>query len=173
MRRRVSEAGRERRRPRTPWFPEAAAMPQNAFSREEQVAFLNRMLEAERAGANALRNILEEHTRHGAAWTALRRIHADEAHNCALLGTEIKRLGADYSHATGDFLGKLLAVEGPRARVEFLATGLRWAVKRFDEAVPRLDAGARATVAGIRDAHLRSIASCEAVVRMLPEDAHR
>ena len=172
MRRCGSEAGRERR-PRAPWSPEADAMPQAAFSRDEQVAFLNRMLEAERAGANALRNILEEHTRHGAAWTALRRIHADEAHNCALLGTEIKRLGADYSHATGDFLGKLLAVEGPRARVEFLATGLRWAVKRFDEAVPRLDAGARATVAGIRDAHLRSIASCEAVVRMLPEDAHR
>jgi len=148
-------------------------MPEPAFSRAEEVAFLNRMLEAERAGANALLNILEEHTRHGAAWTALRRIHADEAHNCGLLGAEIRRLGADYSHATGDFLGKLLAVEGPRARVEFLATGLRWAVKRFDEAAPRLDAEARATVAGIREAHLRSIASCEAVARMLPAGANR
>ena len=96
-------------------------MPEPAFSRAEEVAFLNRMLEAERAGANALLNILEEHTRHGEAWTALRRIHADEAHNCGLLGAQIRRLGADYSHATGDFLGKLLAVEGPRARVEFLA----------------------------------------------------
>lgn len=148
-------------------------MPDPAFSRAEQVAFLNRMLEAERAGANALLNILEEHTRHGAAWTALRRIHADEAHNCGLLGGQIKRLGADYSHATGDFLGKLLAVEGPRARVGFLATGLHWAVKRFDEAAPRLDAEARAAVAGIREAHLRSIASCEAVVSMLPDDAKR
>jgi len=148
-------------------------MPQAAFSREEQVAFLNRMLETERAGANALLNILEEHTRHGAAWTALRRIHADEAHNCGLLGTEIKRLGADYSHATGDFLGKLLAVQGPRARVEFLARGLRWAVKRFDEAVPRLDAGARATIAGIRESHLRSIASCESVAGMLAGHANR
>ena len=148
-------------------------MPQSAFSRDEEVAFLNRMLEAERAGANALLNILEEHTRHGAAWTALRRIHADEAHNCGLLGTEIKRLGADYSHATGDFLGKLLAVQGPRARVEFLARGLRWAVKRFDEAVPRLDPGARATIAGIRESHLRSIASCESVAGMLAGHANR
>ena len=148
-------------------------MPEPAFSRAEEVAFLNRMLEAERAGANALLNILEEHTRHGAAWTALRRIHADEAHNCGLLGAQIRRLGADYSHATGDFLGKLLAVEGPRARVEFLATGLRWAVKRFDEAAPRLDAEARATVAGIRESHLRSIASCEAVARMLLAGASR
>jgi Domain of unknown function (DUF6306) len=148
-------------------------MPQSAFSRDEQVAFLNRMLEAERAGANALLNILEEHPRHGEAWTLLRRIHADEARNCALLGGEIKRLGADYSHATGDFLGKLLAVEGPRARVEFLARGLHWAVKRFDEAAPRLDAETRATVNGIRESHLRSIASCEAVAGMLPGHANR
>ena len=40
-----------------------------------------------------------------------------------------ERLGADYSHATGDFLDKLLAVTGTRARVEFLAKGLRWAVQ--------------------------------------------
>jgi hypothetical protein len=145
--------------------------PQPAFSAAEQVAFLNRMLEAERAGANALLNILEEHPRHGEAWTLLRRIHADEARNCGLLGGEIKRLGADYSHATGDFLGKLLAVEGPRARVEFLAQGLRWAVKRFDEALPRLDDEARATVSGIRESHLRSIATCESVARTLPADA--
>lgn len=147
--------------------------PQPAFSAAEQVAFLNRMLEAERAGANALLNLLEEHPRRGEAWTLLRRIHADEARNCGLLGGEIKRLGADYSHATGDFLGKLLAVEGPRARVEFLAKGLRWAVKRFDEAAPRLDAGARATVAGIRASHLRSIASCETVAAMLSAPADR
>jgi Domain of unknown function (DUF6306) len=148
-------------------------MPEPEFSPAEEVAFLNRMLEAERAGANALLNILEEHPRHGEAWTALRRIHAEEAHNCGLLGAQIRRLGADYSHATGDFLGKLLAIEGPRARVEFLARGLQWAVKRFDEAAPRLDAEARATVAGIRESHLRSIASCESVAGMLAGHANR
>ncbi|HSD40431.1 MAG TPA: DUF6306 domain-containing protein [Burkholderiales bacterium] len=141
--------------------------PQPAFSRAEQVAFLNRMLEAERAGANALLSILEEHPRHGDAWTALRRVHADEAHNCVLLGKQIQRLGADYSHVTGEFLGKLLAIRGPRARVEFLAKGLSWAVRRFDEALPRLDAEARETIAGMRESHLRSIATCEAVARTL------
>jgi len=148
-------------------------MPQPAFSRDEQAAFLNRMLEAERAGANALLGILEEHARHGEAWTALRRVHADEAHNCGLLGGELRRLDADYSHATGDFLGKLLAVEGPRARIEFLVRGLRWAVKRFDEAVPRLDDSARETITAMRESHLRSIERCEAVVGMLPEEAGR
>ena len=148
-------------------------MPQPAFSRDEAVAFLNRMLEAERAGANALLNLLEEHARHGEAWTALRRVHADEARNCGLLGGELRRLCAPYSHATGDFLGKLLAVEGARARVEFLARGLRWAVKRFDEALPRLDEPARATIASMREAHLRSIERCEAVARALGESPGR
>jgi hypothetical protein len=142
-------------------------MPDPPFSAVEQVAFLNRLLEAERAGANALLNLLEEHPRHGEAWTALRRVHADEARNCVLLGVQIKRLGADYSHATGDFLGKLLAVEGKRERVEFLARGLRWAVKRFDEALPRLDAETRETIAAMRESHLRSIATCEGVARKL------
>jgi hypothetical protein len=147
--------------------------PDFAFSREEQVAFLNRMLEAERAGANALLNILDELPRRGEAWAALRRVHADEAHNCVLLGKQIQRLGADYSHATGEFLGKLLAVQGQRARVEFLAQGLRWAVKRFDEALPRLDGEARTTIARMRESHLRSIESCESVARTLAGDAGR
>jgi hypothetical protein len=139
------------------------------FSREEQVAFLNRMLEAERAGAKALLAILEQTPRRGEAWAALRRIHSDEAHNCALLGKQLERLGADYSHATGDFLGKLLAMEGVPARVEFLAKGLRWAVKRLDQAMPRLDEDARATFARIRESHLRSIEVCGSVVDMLDE----
>ena len=145
--------------------------PQPAFSHEEQVAFLNRMLEAERAGANALLNILEEHPRRGEAWITLRRVHGDEAHNCVLLGKQIQRLGADYSHATGEFLDKLLSVRGRRARVELLANGLRWAVKRFDEALPRLDGEARDTIAGMRASHLRSIESCESVARMLAGNA--
>ena len=146
--------------------------PQPTFSHEEQVAFLNRMLEAERAGANALLNILEEHPRHGEAWIALRRVHGDEAHNCVLLGKQIQRLGADYSHATGEFLDKLLSVQGRRARVELLVKGLRWAVRRFDEALPRLDGEVRDAIAGMRATHLRSVESCESVAEMLAEDVN-
>jgi hypothetical protein len=140
------------------------------FSREEQVAFLNRMLEAERAGARALLTILEGSPRRGEAWAALRRVHSDEAHNCVLLGKQLERLSADYSHATGDVLGKLLAVNGTRSRVAFLAKGLRWAVNRFDEAMPRLDDDARATIARIRESHLHSIELCESVVGALTDD---
>ena len=140
------------------------------FSSAEQVAYLNRMLEAERAGAKALMAILEMSPRHGEAWAALRRMHNDEAHNCVLIGKQIKRLGADYSHATGEFLDKLIAIQGNRARVDFLAKGLRWAVRRFDEAMPCLDEEVRGTIAQIRESHLRSIELCEQVCSVLPAD---
>jgi len=139
------------------------------FSREQQIAFLNRMLEAERAGAKALMAILDDSPRNGAAWAALRRIHNDEAHNCVLIGKQLERLGADYSHATGEFLDKLLAIQGARARVQFLAQGLRWAVKRFDEAAQSLDMEAQETIARIRQSHLRSIDVCDAVATKLAE----
>jgi hypothetical protein len=108
------------------------------FSREEQAAFLNRMLEAERAGAKALLTILEQSPRRGEAWGALRRVHRDEAHNCALLGKQLERLGADYSHATGDFLGKLLAAEGRAREWSFWRKG-----SLGGEAVGRSDAAPR------------------------------
>jgi hypothetical protein len=138
-------------------------MAGHIFSREEHVAFLNRMLEAERAGAKALMCILDMNPRNSEAWASLRRVHNDEAHNCALLGKQIERLGAAHSHATGEFLQKLIAVEGARARVEFLAQGLQWAVKRFDDALPHLDEQARETIARIRESHLHSIKVCESV----------
>jgi hypothetical protein len=138
-----------------------------AFTREEQAAFLNRMLEAERAGAKALMAILEDTPRESEAWGALRRVHNDEAHNCVLLGKQIERLGAQYSHATGEFLGKLLAIPEQRARVEFLARGLRWAVKRFDAASGSLDAEARATITRIRQSHAHSIEVCDTVASKL------
>jgi len=53
---------------------------------------------------------------------------------------------------------------------EFARDRLRWAVKRFDEALPRLDGEVRETIAGMRASHLRSIESCESVARTLAED---
>jgi nitronate monooxygenase len=126
------------------------------------------MLEAERAGAKALVVFLDDFPRNGESWKSLRRVHEAEAHNCALIGEQLKKRGRDYSHATGEFYEKAVAVKGARARIEFLAKGLQWAVKRFEEALPRLDPEARALFTRMRDSHLRSIAACEAVARSLP-----
>lgn len=125
------------------------------------------MLEAERAGAKALVVFMDEHPRHSQAWKVLRNVQNDEAHNCALIGKLIEKTGTPYSHATGEFYDKAVAVQGKRERIAFLVTGLRWAVRKFEEELPRLDAEAREVVSKMRDSHLRSIAACEAVCRAL------
>jgi nitronate monooxygenase len=124
------------------------------------------MLEAERAGAKALVAFMDDWPRHGAEWAALRRIHEDEAHNCSLIGGELKRRGRDYSHATGEFYAKALAVRGPRERIGFLSKGLRWAVRSFDQALPRIgDPAIRGLFEGMRERHTRSAATCDSIAR--------
>jgi nitronate monooxygenase len=125
------------------------------------------MLEAERAGAKALVVFMDEHARHGEAWAVLRKVQNDEAHNCALIGELLKKAGAGYSHATGEFYDKAVAVKGRRERIEYLIRGLKWAVRKFEEALPTLEPEAREVFAQMRDSHLRSIAACEKVAKSL------
>ena len=125
------------------------------------------MLETERAGAKALVVLMDDHDHKGEAWTVLRQVQADEAHNCALIGKLLDGVHVPHSHATGEFYDKAVAVQGPRERIAFLVRGLRWAVKRFDEALPRLDGATREIFARMRASHLRSIAACEQVAGRL------
>ena len=126
------------------------------------------MLEAERAGAKALVVFMDDHPRNGEAWKVLRQVQNEEAHNCALIGRLLEKAGVPYSHATGEFYDKAVAVKGRRARIEFLVRGLKWAVKRFEEAFPTLDPAALTVFTRMRDSHLRSIAACESVLKTLP-----
>src|SRR5215212_1627464 len=100
-------------------------MSTSSFTKAELAEFLNRMLEAERAGAKALVVFMDEHARNGEAWKILRNVQADEAHNCALIGRLLEKSGTPYSHATGEFYDKAVAVEGPKERIAFLVRGLR------------------------------------------------
>lgn len=133
------------------------------MQRVNSTEFLNSMLEAERAGAKALVVFMDDWPRNGAEWKLLRRIHEEEAHNCGLIGELLKKAGAEYSHATGEFYAKAVAVKDPRERIDFLVKGLRWAVKRFEDNLPRLDPDARDLFTRMRDSHLRSIAACESL----------
>src|SRR6267378_3507710 len=132
----------------------------------ELVDFLNRMLEAERAGAKALVVFMDDWPRHGPEWQTLRKVHEDEAHNCALIGEQLKRRGREYSHATGEFYGKAVAVKGARERISFLTKGLRWAMREFELALPRIsDPDIRKLFDGMRERHQRSCNACESVLR--------
>ncbi|MBM3368722.1 MAG: hypothetical protein FJY43_10685 [Betaproteobacteria bacterium] len=145
-------------------------MNTSTYSKAELAAFLNRMLETERAGAKGLVVFMDGHDRNGPAWTTLRQVQADEAHNCALLGKLLERDGVPQSHATGDFYAKAVAVAGRRARIEFLMRGLGWAVREFNTALPRIaDAEASALITRMRDSHLRSIETCCATAALLPD----
>ena len=126
------------------------------------------MLESERAGAKALVVYMDSFVRNSEAWKLLRQVQADEAHNCALIGKLIERSGTPYSHATGEFYDKAVAVQGGRQQIEFLVKGLRWAVRKFEAELPKLGAEERELFARMRDSHLRSIAACEALLRTLP-----
>jgi len=122
------------------------------------------MLEAERAGARALVVFMDDWPRNGAEWKVLRKVHEDEAHNCALIGKLLEKAGTPYSHATGRFYDKALAVKEPRERIAFLVRGLKWAVQKFEQALPSLDPEARAVFEKMRDSHLRSIVACEKLI---------
>jgi nitronate monooxygenase len=138
----------------------------SAFGEAELDDFLNRMLEAERAGAKALVVFMDDFPRRSSDWATLRRVHEDEAHNCSLIGGELKRRGRDYSHATGEFYAKALEVRGARERIGFLVKGLRWAMREFDQALPRIaDPAVRQLFQGMRERHERSVAACETVIR--------
>ena len=140
----------------------------DAFSGAELGAFLNRMLEAERAGAKTLLVYMDSFARQSEGWKVLRRVQADEAHNCGLIGEQLKKRGLEYSHATGEFYDKAVAIEGRPERIRFLVTGLRWAIREFEEALPRIpDPGIQQLFQGIRERHLRSIAACETVAKSL------
>jgi nitronate monooxygenase len=130
--------------------------------------FLNRMLESERAGAKALVVYMDSFPRNSEPWKLLRQVQADEAHNCALIGKLIEKSGSPYSHATGGFYDKAVAVKGGPQQIEFLVKGLRWAVRKFEAELPKLGAEEQKVFTRMRDSHLRSIAACESLLRALP-----
>jgi hypothetical protein len=122
------------------------------------------MLEAERAGAKTLVVYMGDWPRNSETWKVLRQIQADEAHNCALIGKLIEKTGKGYSHETGRFYDKAIAVKVPRDRLAFLVRGLKWAVKKFEGALGSMDAESKDVFTRMRDSHLRSIAACEKLI---------
>jgi hypothetical protein len=105
--------------------------------REELGAFLNELLEAERAGTGAALRSAE-----AAAGTPyaglLQDIHKDEARWCAMLLRQLKALGVPASPKVGAFQDKALAIEGLSERIAFLNRGQGWVVKKLREMLPKV-----------------------------------
>jgi len=103
--------------------------------RDEVLASLNELLEAERAGA---RVTLE--TARAADNTTIaelmRTIQRDESRWCALLSRHIKALGAAPSPNVGAFYAKAMAIADLGERIAFLNRGQGWVARKLREMLP-------------------------------------
>ena len=92
----------------------------------------------------------------------------DEAMKCAILIDLIRRVNGAPSAATGDFLGKALAVEGKAARLQFLNRGQKWVARKINEALPRLEHDfVRDALFAMHESHPLNIEACDALVETL------
>jgi len=106
-------------------------------TRDELLAFLNEMLEAERAGARvALRSALDAQDEKLRG--LLHDLHRDEAHWCALCLKWIGRLGGEASTDIGDFYEKAMAIPALADRAMFINRGQGWVVRKLRDMLPKV-----------------------------------
>lgn len=107
------------------------------LTHEELLSFLNRMLEAERAGARVgLHTARDAHDR--MTKELARTILRDEARWCAMLRRAIREAGGIPSGATGAFYQKAVAIDDLAQRLEFINRGQAWVVKKLREVLPKI-----------------------------------
>jgi Domain of unknown function (DUF6306) len=127
-------------------------------AKDELIAFLNELLEAERAGA---RVTLDSARTAGSAAIAemMAAVQRDEARWCAMLARHVKVLGGQPSAKTGAFYDKAMAVADLGERVAFLNRGQGWVVRKLREMLPRVrDERLHAELADMLRSHEANIA---------------
>jgi len=135
---------------------------------EDLTELLNVLLEAERAGAKVLAAFLGDYERESLAWKKLAAVQRDEATNCAILIDLIRRVNGIPSAATGDFLGKALAVPGKIERLRFLNRGQHWVARKIRESLPHVEQDfVRGALSAMQESHLLNIEACDALVKFL------
>ena len=138
------------------------ATPATPVPREELLAALNELLEAERAGARvAMETGCEISVADLAALVA--DIHKDEVHWCGMLMRQIKALEGEASSTTGAFWGKAMAIPDVGDRLLFLNRGQAWVVRKLQALIPRVqDSSLRTDLSAMLEAHHTNIERVEA-----------
>lgn len=137
----------------------------NTMPNEQLAELLNVLLEAERAGAKTLAAFLEQYAPDSPAWQQLHAVQHDEARNCAVLIKALHSIDGVPSKATGDFLGKALAVQGRAARLAFLNRGQGWVARKIAAALPLLpESPVRQMLSEMHDSHLVNIEACNVLL---------
>jgi hypothetical protein len=125
--------------------------------RDEVLAFLNELLEAERAGARV--TLETARTANDTTIAELMRaIQRDESRWCAMLARHIKALGAAPSPNVGAFYAKAMAVGDLGERIAFLNRGQGWVLRKLREMLPRVrDGRLRTELADMQQSHEANI----------------
>ncbi len=132
---------------------------------EDLHALMNRLLEAERAGAKLLAAYLRELQPGSELHARLDAVQRDEARNCAVLIHHLLECGAVPSAATGDFYERGLAIREWSERLAFLNRGQGWVARKIAAALPELEPGpVRQALEAMHASHLVNIRACEAVL---------
>lgn len=133
--------------------------------RDELIAFLTELLEAERAGARVTLETARE-AGSGALGELMLAIQHDEARWCGMLSRHLKALGAVPSAKIGGFHQKAMAIADLNERAVFLNRGQGWVVRKLREILPRVrDDALHADLADMLRSHEANIARAnEAVV---------
>ena len=131
---------------------------------DELTAFMNELLEAERAGAKVTLETARA-AGGGRLGELMRAIQHDEARWCGMLTGHIKGLGATPSPKTGAFHGKAMAIADLGERTIFLNRGQGWVVRKLKEILPRVrDDRLHADLAEMLRSHEENIARANQVV---------
>ncbi|HPS87077.1 MAG TPA: DUF6306 domain-containing protein [Spirochaetota bacterium] len=97
---------------------------------QELADFYRILLEAERAGVQSISDILPS-VEEGELKTLMTRYLRDEGMNCQILISLIKNLGFDPGNKTGDFLGKIRALDTVKEKLDLLIKGQEWVAKQI------------------------------------------
>ena len=136
--------------------------------RDEILAALNELLEAERAGARVAAHSHRETSR--ATYDELMQdVGRDEAHWCAMLTQQIQLLGGQPSHQTGAFFAQAMAISDLVDRLVFLNRGQAWVVRKIERLLLRVrDDALHADLKEMADRHRTNIERTQAFLEEPP-----
>ncbi len=98
--------------------------------RQQLIAFLNALLEAERAGVKVLSDLIQEVDSEDLCFM-MRKFLIDEGMNCQILSSSIKRLDGKPSGNTGGFVNKIHSLNEQKEKIELLMRGQEWVAKQI------------------------------------------
>jgi tellurite resistance-related uncharacterized protein len=154
--------------PAPPAASDSAAM--GLAGKDELVACLNELLEAERAGA---RVTLETGSaaRDPAMAELMQHIQHDEARWCAMLLRRIRGLGGIASPRMGAFYDKAMAIDDLASRIAFLNRGQGWVVRKLREIIPKVrDASLHEDLNHMLSSHIANITLANSADTRIPSE---